>query len=119
MFLNIDHCFSRLFGFCCLLHEYTPAFNACSLCICRPIESAAAIVIVVMPDHQLFGRVVDITSILPPPLFFCDGHVVQDLRQVYPLNWVISSCGTNRLPACTHVLYLDYYVCESRKGRSV
>ena len=49
---------------------------------CRPIEPAAAIVIVVMPDHQLFGRVVDITSILPPPLFFCDGHVVQDLRQV-------------------------------------
>jgi len=52
MFLNIDHCFSRLFGFCCLLHEYTPAFNACSLYICRPIESAAAIVIVVMPDRE-------------------------------------------------------------------
>jgi hypothetical protein len=59
MFLNIDHCFSRLFGFCCLLYEYAPAFNACTLCICRPIEPAAAIVIVVMSDHQLFGRVVD------------------------------------------------------------
>ena len=86
---------------------------------CRPIEPAAAIVIVVMPDHQLFGRVVDFTCILPPPLFFCDGHVVQDLRQVYPLNWVISSCGTSRPPACTRVLYLDYYVCVQESERSV
>ena len=117
MFLNIDHCFSRLFGFCCLLHEYTPAFNACSLRICRPIESAAAIVIIVMPDHQLFGRVVDITSILPPPLFFCDGHVVQDLRQVYPLNWVISSCGTSRLlPVLVSFISIIVCVC-ARVGK--
>src|ERR671924_575293 len=116
MFLNIDHCFSRLFGFCCLLHEYTPAFNACSLYICRPMGSAAAIVIVVMPDHQLFGRVVDITRILPPPLFFCDGHVVQDLRQVYPLNWVISSCGTSCLPVLVSFISIIMCVC-TRVGK--
>jgi hypothetical protein len=118
MFLNIDHCFSRLFGFCCLLHEYTPAFNACSLCICRPIESAAAIVIVVMPDHQLFGRVVDITSILPPPLFLrwpCSTGPAPSIS--FELGYIL--LWNKPPPACTRVLYLDYCVCVRESERSV
>ena len=109
MFLNIDHCFSRLFGFCCLLHGYTPAFNACSLCICRPIESAAAIVIVVMPDHQLFGRVVDITSILPPPLFLrwpCSTGPAPSIS--FELGYILL---WNKPPACLYSCPLSRLLC--------